>query len=66
MGYLRDKYTKEYLLSETQDGRSLPYGVYGIGDFKNGSIRAIDKDILERLEFRKNACLILVAGVAKL
>jgi 2-polyprenyl-3-methyl-5-hydroxy-6-metoxy-1,4-benzoquinol methylase len=52
MGYLKEKYTKEYFLNQAKDGAAVPYGVAGISSFRAGSIREIDKDILERLDFR--------------
>lgn len=57
MGYLREKYTKEYFLNATVDGSPLPYGADGISDFHSGSIREIDKDILSRLDFRSKRVL---------
>ncbi|MGA2463626.1 MAG: class I SAM-dependent methyltransferase [Thermodesulfobacteriota bacterium] len=57
MGYLREKYTKEYFLNATKDGFPLPYGAAGISDFHSGSIREIDKDILARLDFRSKRVL---------
>ena len=51
MGFLKEKYTKEYFLNSTSDGETLPYGAAGISDFHSGSIREIDKDILSRIDF---------------
>ena len=52
MGYMRHKYTRPYFLKEDSAGNPTIYGNEGVQDYKKGSIRGIDRDILRRLDFR--------------
>jgi FkbM family methyltransferase len=51
MGYLKDKYSKEYFLRENGKGEFLSFGVEGIEEFQSGDIREIDRDILIRIKY---------------
>jgi 2-polyprenyl-3-methyl-5-hydroxy-6-metoxy-1,4-benzoquinol methylase len=51
VGYLREKYTRAYYLHRDQEGRPFAHGVDGIAEFLAGGIRAIDRDVLERVCF---------------
>ena len=62
MGYLREKYSKEYFLRQDPDGNPAEVGVVGIEEFRNGDIRAADKDILERVDFQNRNVLELGFG----
>lgn len=50
MGWLREKYTKEYFLQRSSDGQRLPYGVHGIEYWQQGSIYPAAKRLLDTLE----------------
>jgi 2-polyprenyl-3-methyl-5-hydroxy-6-metoxy-1,4-benzoquinol methylase len=52
MGHVREKYTAAYFLRHDKDGRPVPYGADGLEDFNRGRVRAVDLDILERIDFR--------------
>lgn len=62
MGYLREKYTAEYYLHQDAAGNVLEYGVAGIEEFNRGSIRNIDFDILERIDFNGKRVLDIGCG----
>ena len=62
MGHVREKYTSEYYLHRDEDGKPVGYGVDGLEDFHNGMVRAIDRDILERIDFRGKRVLDLGCG----
>lgn len=57
MGYMRHKYTRAYFLKEDSTGNPTIYGVEGVEDYKKGSIREHDWDILRRLNFRGKTVL---------
>lgn len=61
MGYLKNKYTKEYFLGIQDDNKSK-FGVEGINEFKTGGIRSIDKHILDRVNFKNQNVLDLGFG----
>jgi 2-polyprenyl-3-methyl-5-hydroxy-6-metoxy-1,4-benzoquinol methylase len=62
MGYMREKYTRDYYLHKDSDGNPLPYGVAGIAEFQRGHIREADFDILQRIDFRGKRVLDLGCG----
>jgi 2-polyprenyl-3-methyl-5-hydroxy-6-metoxy-1,4-benzoquinol methylase len=62
VGHLREKYTTEYYLHEDENGRPVGYGVDGLEDFRQGRVRAVDRDILERIDFRGKIVLDLGCG----
>jgi FkbM family methyltransferase len=52
MGYLRNKYTKEYFTGRSsKNGKLLGFGVEGYDSFMQGNIRPIDKSILSQVNF---------------
>jgi|GEM_PF-575780 FkbM family methyltransferase len=51
MGHVREKYTREYFLKKDAQGNPTVTGVVGIEEFEKGGINAIDKDILQRIDF---------------
>jgi hypothetical protein len=52
MGYVKEKYTKPYFLCKDNEGKPTPYGVEGISNFRQGSIRQIIPDILESINLQ--------------
>jgi len=62
MGHVREKYTAEYYLHRDKDGHPVGYGVDGIEDFHKGLVRAIDLDILDRIDFRGKRVLDVGCG----
>lgn len=50
-GHMKQKYTKTYFLNEDTSGNKTDFGVNGIEEFKMGSIREQDLDILQRIDF---------------
>ena len=50
MGYLREKYNRQYFLKQDAGGKSTRVGVAGIEEFHGGSLRRADKDILSRID----------------
>ena len=52
MGYMRHKYTRTYFLKEDVLGNKTVFGAEGVEDFKRGSIRRHDWDILRHIDFR--------------
>lgn len=57
MGYMRHKYTRAYFLKEDSAGKPTTYGVEGVEDYKKGTIREQDREILRRLDFRGKTVL---------
>lgn len=57
MGYLKEKYTKEYVLREDKDGNPGKVGIVGIEEFKEGDIRLADKTVLTRINFNNHNVL---------
>jgi SAM-dependent methyltransferase len=49
MGWLVEKYTREYFIPRTPDGRRLPYGVDGIEYWEQGDLYPPAKRLLRRL-----------------
>lgn len=62
MGYLKQKYTKEYFTGQDKNGNKLTYGVEGYQDFLNGKIRSIDLSILNQINFKGKKVLELGCG----
>src|SRR6267142_743482 len=62
MGHVREKYTTEYYLHRDKDGNPVGYGADGLDDFHQGRVRAIDRDILERIDFRGKRVLDVGCG----
>ena len=62
MNYLRKKYTSEYFLHRSRQGRPTNFGVEGIADFLSGQIRPEDKAILEKVNFKGKIVLDLGFG----
>lgn len=57
MGYLRNKYTKEYFTGRNRFGKKVGYGVEGYEDFLKGDIRKIDLSILSQINFKNKNVL---------
>jgi 2-polyprenyl-3-methyl-5-hydroxy-6-metoxy-1,4-benzoquinol methylase len=62
MGYLRDKYKKSYYLKEDTAGNATTFGVAGIEEYRKGTIRYADEDILSRLDFNDRTVLDIGCG----
>jgi FkbM family methyltransferase len=62
MGYLKNKYTKEYFTGVDKDGNELNYGVEGYKEFLKGKIRPIDLSILNQINFKNKKVLELGCG----
>lgn len=52
MGWLVEKYTREYFIPRTADGRRLPYGVDGIEFWERGDLYPPAKRLLRRLDLK--------------
>ncbi len=62
MGYLREKYNRRYFLKQDAAGRDARVGVGGIEEFRVGSLRHADKDILSRIDLRSKRVLDIGCG----
>jgi 2-polyprenyl-3-methyl-5-hydroxy-6-metoxy-1,4-benzoquinol methylase len=62
MGHLREKYTAEYYLHHDREGKAVGYGADGLEDFHRGEVRAVDRDILERIDFNGKRVLDIGCG----
>ena len=62
MGHMKEKYTLEYYLHHDKDGRPVGYGADGLDDFREGRVRPVDRDILERIDFRGRRVLDIGCG----
>jgi 2-polyprenyl-3-methyl-5-hydroxy-6-metoxy-1,4-benzoquinol methylase len=62
MGYLREKYNRQYFLKCDVHGKDTRIGVAGIEAFRAGSLRRADQDILRRLDLRNKRVLDLGCG----
>jgi 2-polyprenyl-3-methyl-5-hydroxy-6-metoxy-1,4-benzoquinol methylase len=62
MGYMKEKYTKQYFLNQDDNGNKTKYGVSGIEEFYKGDIRKADKDILKRLDLKDKYILTIGFG----
>jgi FkbM family methyltransferase len=51
MGFLKEKYTKQYLLKENFDGTVANCGISGIDEFNRGGIRMSDELLLRKVDF---------------
>lgn len=52
MGYLKEKYTKPYFLCKDSEGKPTSYGVEGISNFHQGSIRPIIPQLLQSIDLK--------------
>jgi predicted SAM-dependent methyltransferase len=52
MGYLKEKYTKPYFLCKDSEGKPTSYGVEGISNFHQGSIRPIIPQLLKSINLK--------------
>lgn len=59
---MREKYTTEYYLHHDEEGRPVGYGADGLEDFHQGRVRPMDRDILERIDFRGRRVLDIGCG----
>lgn len=62
MGYLREKYNRQYFLKQDAGGKDTRIGVGGIEEFRVGSLRRADKDILSRIDLRSKRVLDIGCG----
>jgi 2-polyprenyl-3-methyl-5-hydroxy-6-metoxy-1,4-benzoquinol methylase len=62
MGWLVEKYTREYFIPRTADGRRLPYGVDGIEFWERGELYPPAKRLLRRLNFENARVLDIGPG----
>ncbi len=62
MGYLREKYNRQYFLKCDADGKDTRIGVGGIEEFRAGSLRRVDQDILRRIDLRNKRVLDIGCG----
>lgn len=62
MGYMQEKYKKEYFLKRDADGNNTTFGVAGIEEFHLGTIRYADKDILDRINVAGKTVLDIGCG----
>jgi 2-polyprenyl-3-methyl-5-hydroxy-6-metoxy-1,4-benzoquinol methylase len=62
VGYLKEKYKKEYFLKKDADGNTTTFGVAGIEEYQLGTIRYADNDILERIAFAGKTVLDIGCG----
>ncbi len=52
MGYVREKYTREYFLRQDANGNKTNIGVEGLEEFLSGDIRKVDKNLLGKIDFK--------------
>ena len=52
MGWLKEKYTKEYYICEDEQGRKLLYGVYGSEYWKKGEVYPEAKILLDSIDLK--------------
>jgi 2-polyprenyl-3-methyl-5-hydroxy-6-metoxy-1,4-benzoquinol methylase len=62
MGYLREKYSRQYFLKQDAGGKATHIGVGGIEEFRAGSLRRADQDILGRIDLRGKHVLDIGCG----
>jgi cyclopropane fatty-acyl-phospholipid synthase-like methyltransferase len=62
MGWLKEKYTKEYFTQRDKDGKKLPYGVYGAEQWERGEMYDTARKILDLFSFKKSIVLDLGFG----
>jgi predicted SAM-dependent methyltransferase len=62
MGYLKEKYTKPYFLCKDSEGKSTPYGVEGISNFHQGTIRPIIPQLLQSINLKGKTFLSIGYG----
>ena len=62
MGYLREKYNRQYFLKCDAEGQDTRVGVGGIEEFRVGSLRRADQDILSRIDLRGKRVLDIGCG----
>jgi len=52
MGWVREKYTREYFLKRDASGRALPYGASGVEAWEQGDIYGPAKALLDQVELK--------------
>jgi SAM-dependent methyltransferase len=62
MGWLVEKYTREYFIPRAADGRRLPYGADGIEFWERGDLYPPAKRLLRRLDLKGAAVLDIGPG----
>lgn len=62
MGWLQEKYTREYFLQRDEQGNLLPFGVYGIEFWERGDIYPEGRILLDQLRLQKARVLDLGFG----
>ncbi len=62
MGYLKEKYIKEYYIRTGHCTKETRVRAAGIDEFYNGSIREVDRDILSRIDFKNKHVLDIGCG----
>ncbi|WP_295437985.1 bifunctional 2-polyprenyl-6-hydroxyphenol methylase/3-demethylubiquinol 3-O-methyltransferase UbiG [uncultured Thiodictyon sp.] len=50
MGWLKEKYTKQYFLQRDDEGRKLPYGVFGVEYWERGELYPEARMLLDTLD----------------
>lgn len=62
MGYLKEKYNKSYFLCKDENNKPTRYGVEGISNFHQGSIRSIIPNMLSAIDLNGKAILSIGYG----
>lgn len=57
MGWLKEKYTRDYFLKRDKNGNELEYGADGVEEWRKGGIWSVEKEILDLLNF-ENAIIL--------
>lgn len=63
MGWLKEKYTKDYFLKRDKNGNKLKYGADGVEEWEKGGIWLVEKKILDLLNF--NNAIVLDIGFGR-
>jgi len=63
MGWLKEKYTKDYFLRRDKNGNKLEYGADGVEEWERGGIWSVEKKILDLLNF--NNAIVLDIGFGR-
>jgi 2-polyprenyl-3-methyl-5-hydroxy-6-metoxy-1,4-benzoquinol methylase len=62
MGYMKEKYTKQYFLNQDDNGNKTKYGATGLDAFQIGGIRGADYKILSKLKLKDKYILTIGFG----